>query len=208
MCHAYSTTCKGPRASSYLVVEPGIDLGPLFHLQVLSSGPPYFGSNSVGDFSGKRKQLEFLFLTRRLQGFVPCHCSTGGPLLYEGISLTMNSKLLNGSQRVVMDGVISDDECQELQRLTNVREAQLLHLLPKGPTSCPSTCLLGVEPWSAPCCLQLTTSYQALATRANFTLSFEPCRQQQLQEMATEVRPPHTPPVKSSMESLSSKPSR
>ncbi|PNI52599.1 P3H1 isoform 9, partial [Pan troglodytes] len=44
----------------------------------------------------------------------------GGPLLYEGISLTMNSKLLNGSQRVVMDGVISDHECQELQRLTNV----------------------------------------------------------------------------------------
>uniref|UniRef100_A0A2K6LE49 procollagen-proline 3-dioxygenase n=2 Tax=Rhinopithecus TaxID=542827 RepID=A0A2K6LE49_RHIBE len=44
----------------------------------------------------------------------------GGPLLYEGISLTMNSRLLNGSQRVVMDGVISDHECQELQRLTNV----------------------------------------------------------------------------------------
>ncbi|XP_008070791.2 prolyl 3-hydroxylase 1 isoform X1 [Carlito syrichta] len=44
----------------------------------------------------------------------------GGPLLYEGISLTMNSKLLNGSQRVVMDGVISANECRELQRLTNV----------------------------------------------------------------------------------------
>lgn len=43
----------------------------------------------------------------------------GGPLLYEGIHLTMNSKVLNGSQRVVMDGVISDDECRELQRLTN-----------------------------------------------------------------------------------------
>lgn len=41
-------------------------------------------------------------------------------MLYEGISLTMNSKVLNGSQRVVMDGVISEDECQELQRLTNV----------------------------------------------------------------------------------------
>uniref|UniRef100_A0A2I3GE92 procollagen-proline 3-dioxygenase n=1 Tax=Nomascus leucogenys TaxID=61853 RepID=A0A2I3GE92_NOMLE len=41
-------------------------------------------------------------------------------LTREGISLTMNSKLLNGSQRVVMDGVISDHECQELQRLTNV----------------------------------------------------------------------------------------
>ncbi|EHA99291.1 Prolyl 3-hydroxylase 1 [Heterocephalus glaber] len=43
----------------------------------------------------------------------------GGPLLYDSISLTMNSKVLNGSQRVVMDGVISDTECQELQRLTN-----------------------------------------------------------------------------------------
>ncbi|XP_003462554.1 prolyl 3-hydroxylase 1 [Cavia porcellus] len=43
----------------------------------------------------------------------------GGPLLYDGVSLTMNSKLLNGSQRVVMDGVISNAECQELQRLTN-----------------------------------------------------------------------------------------
>ncbi|XP_036717981.1 prolyl 3-hydroxylase 1 [Balaenoptera musculus] len=43
----------------------------------------------------------------------------GGPLLYDGIRLTMTSKVLNGSQRVVMDGVISDDECRELQRLTN-----------------------------------------------------------------------------------------
>ncbi|XP_007110113.1 prolyl 3-hydroxylase 1 [Physeter macrocephalus] len=43
----------------------------------------------------------------------------GGPLLYDGIRLTMTSKVLNGSQRVVMDGVISDEECRELQRLTN-----------------------------------------------------------------------------------------
>lgn len=34
----------------------------------------------------------------------------------------MNSKVLNGSQRVVMDGVISDAECRELLRLSNVRE--------------------------------------------------------------------------------------
>lgn len=62
-----------------------------------------------------------------------CHCFAGGPLLYEGIRLTMNSRVLNGSQRVVMDGVISDDECRELQRLTNVRETRRPHLLPKGP---------------------------------------------------------------------------
>ncbi|XP_075762972.1 prolyl 3-hydroxylase 1 isoform X2 [Pelodiscus sinensis] len=43
----------------------------------------------------------------------------GGPLLYEGLSVTMNSRQLNGSQRVVVDGVISEDECRELQKLTN-----------------------------------------------------------------------------------------
>lgn len=32
----------------------------------------------------------------------------------------MNSKTLNGSQRVVVDGVLSAEECRELQRLTNV----------------------------------------------------------------------------------------
>ncbi|NWS97454.1 P3H1 hydroxylase, partial [Mionectes macconnelli] len=43
----------------------------------------------------------------------------GGPLGYEGASVTMNSKALNGSQRVVVDGVLSAEECRELQRLTN-----------------------------------------------------------------------------------------
>lgn len=40
--------------------------------------------------------------------------------MYKGASVTMNSKTLNGSQRVVVDGVLSDEECRELQRLTNV----------------------------------------------------------------------------------------
>uniref|UniRef100_A0A8C4KKA1 procollagen-proline 3-dioxygenase n=1 Tax=Dromaius novaehollandiae TaxID=8790 RepID=A0A8C4KKA1_DRONO len=43
----------------------------------------------------------------------------GGPLVYEGASVTMNSKALNGSQRVVVDGVLSAEECRELQRLSN-----------------------------------------------------------------------------------------
>ncbi|XP_030319580.1 prolyl 3-hydroxylase 1 [Calypte anna] len=43
----------------------------------------------------------------------------GGPLVYEGASVTMNSKALNGSQRVVVDGVLSSEECQELQKLSN-----------------------------------------------------------------------------------------
>lgn len=41
-------------------------------------------------------------------------------MVYEGASVTMNSKALNGSQRVVVDGVLSAEECRELQRLTNV----------------------------------------------------------------------------------------
>lgn len=60
-------------------------------------------------------------------------------MLYEGISLTMNSKVLNGSQRVVMDGVISADECQELQRLTNVRNP----VTAPSPHSVPRKRLLG-----------------------------------------------------------------
>ncbi|NWI08546.1 P3H1 hydroxylase, partial [Crypturellus soui] len=43
----------------------------------------------------------------------------GGPLVYEGASVTMGSRALNGSQRVVVDGVLSDEECRELQRLSN-----------------------------------------------------------------------------------------
>nr|XP_060614731.1 prolyl 3-hydroxylase 1 [Anolis sagrei ordinatus] len=43
----------------------------------------------------------------------------GGPLLYDGLHVAMNSKVLNGSQRVVVDGVLSEEECRALQRLTN-----------------------------------------------------------------------------------------
>ncbi|XP_070701611.1 prolyl 3-hydroxylase 1 [Pempheris klunzingeri] len=42
-----------------------------------------------------------------------------GTLLYDDIKVTMTSKQLNGSQRVLLDGVITDDECRELQRLSN-----------------------------------------------------------------------------------------
>ncbi|GAA6225403.1 prolyl 3-hydroxylase 1 [Lates japonicus] len=43
----------------------------------------------------------------------------GGALLYDNIKVTMTSKQLNGTQRVLLDGVISDDECRELHRLSN-----------------------------------------------------------------------------------------
>ncbi|XP_071767734.2 prolyl 3-hydroxylase 1 [Centroberyx gerrardi] len=43
----------------------------------------------------------------------------GGPVLYDGITVAMASSQLNGSQRVLLDGVISEDECRELHRLSN-----------------------------------------------------------------------------------------
>ncbi|KAG7477705.1 hypothetical protein MATL_G00072570 [Megalops atlanticus] len=43
----------------------------------------------------------------------------GGNLLYDDIKVTMASKALNGSQRVVLDSVITEDECRELHRLSN-----------------------------------------------------------------------------------------
>uniref|UniRef100_A0A3Q1FFG2 procollagen-proline 3-dioxygenase n=1 Tax=Acanthochromis polyacanthus TaxID=80966 RepID=A0A3Q1FFG2_9TELE len=43
----------------------------------------------------------------------------GGALPFDNIKVTMTSKQLNGSQRVLLDGVITDDECMELQRLAN-----------------------------------------------------------------------------------------
>ncbi|XP_020346005.1 prolyl 3-hydroxylase 1 [Oncorhynchus kisutch] len=43
----------------------------------------------------------------------------GGPLLFDDIKITMSSKQLNGSQRVLLDGFISEGECRELTRLSN-----------------------------------------------------------------------------------------
>ncbi|XP_041061670.1 prolyl 3-hydroxylase 1 isoform X1 [Carcharodon carcharias] len=43
----------------------------------------------------------------------------GGPLLYNEVKVFMNAKHLNGTQRVALDGVITDKECEELRYLSN-----------------------------------------------------------------------------------------
>ncbi|KAL2090859.1 hypothetical protein ACEWY4_013122 [Coilia grayii] len=42
-----------------------------------------------------------------------------GSVLFENIKVTMTSKMLNGTQRVLLDGVTTEDECRELHRLSN-----------------------------------------------------------------------------------------
>ncbi|KAM8954335.1 prolyl 3-hydroxylase 2 isoform 2-T2 [Pelodytes ibericus] len=44
----------------------------------------------------------------------------GGSLLYEGVQLVYNSAFLNGTQRVQLDNVISEEECEELREVANV----------------------------------------------------------------------------------------
>ncbi|XP_058493785.1 prolyl 3-hydroxylase 2 [Solea solea] len=51
---------------------------------------------------------------------VPHKVSEGGSLLYDRVQLVQNSAALNGTQRVLLDQVISEDECTELRHLAHV----------------------------------------------------------------------------------------
>ena len=166
------------KAQEPTAVDQDLDLLP-FSSKFHPLDHPTFGSDQTGGFSGEQETTGISLpfskaisdgecLDRTTAGFSRCYCFAGGPLLYDGIRLTMTSKVLNGSQRVVMDGVISDDECRELQRLTNVREPgdHTISLRAQPP---PTRCLLGAERLPAPCCGQSTTSSWALSCLANST---------------------------------------
>ncbi|KAK1344041.1 hypothetical protein QTO34_014600 [Cnephaeus nilssonii] len=43
----------------------------------------------------------------------------GGPLIYENITFVYNSEQLNGTQRVLLDNVLSEDQCRELHSVAN-----------------------------------------------------------------------------------------
>lgn len=53
-------------------------------------------------------------------------CSEGGPLLYDGVQLVQNSATLNGTQRVLLDQVITEEECSALKHLAHVRTPPVL----------------------------------------------------------------------------------
>lgn len=48
-------------------------------------------------------------------------------MLYDSIRLVQNSAALNGTQRVVFDDVITEDECAEL---SNIAHVCVLHATP------------------------------------------------------------------------------
>lgn len=50
-----------------------------------------------------------------------CSVPLGGPLLYENITFVYNSEQLNGTQRVLLDNVLSEEQCRELHSVASVR---------------------------------------------------------------------------------------
>lgn len=49
----------------------------------------------------------------------PQQLKEGGPLLYDSVQLVQNSVALNGTQRVLLDNVISEEECADLRHLAH-----------------------------------------------------------------------------------------
>lgn len=46
--------------------------------------------------------------------------STGGPVPQVGVTITMDDELLNGTNRVVLDGVMTEKECDRILQLAAV----------------------------------------------------------------------------------------
>ncbi|XP_010730754.3 prolyl 3-hydroxylase 2 [Larimichthys crocea] len=49
----------------------------------------------------------------------PQHLKEGGSLVYDSVQLVQNSAALNGTQRVLLDHVISEEECSDLRHLAH-----------------------------------------------------------------------------------------
>ncbi|XP_057696713.1 prolyl 3-hydroxylase 2 isoform X2 [Corythoichthys intestinalis] len=72
--------------------------------------------------SGTDGGLEYVPLTEKKNVNVAASqpLKEGGPLLHNNVRLVYNSAELNGTQRVLLDHVISEDECVDLQQLAHM----------------------------------------------------------------------------------------
>ncbi|KAF0042100.1 hypothetical protein F2P81_005632 [Scophthalmus maximus] len=71
--------------------------------------------------SGTDGWMEYVPISekRNVTVVVPQQLKEGGPLVYDSVQLVQNSAALNGTQRVLLDHVISEDECAELRHLAH-----------------------------------------------------------------------------------------
>ncbi|XP_061682356.1 prolyl 3-hydroxylase 2 [Syngnathoides biaculeatus] len=67
--------------------------------------------------SGTNGGMEYVPSAEKKNTSASQHLKEGGPLLYDGVQLVYNSADMNGSQRVLLDQVITEDECAELRQL-------------------------------------------------------------------------------------------
>lgn len=110
----------------------------------------------------------------------PCCPVAGGPLVYDSVQLVQNSAALNGSQRVLLDHVISEQECSDLRHLAHVRVSHF---------------------WKSP--VVLLNSFQLLVLLQDCTdlalkeLTFSTLRLSPWQETVTEAGCLLTPPMRS-----------
>lgn len=61
------------------------------------------------------------FLETEVTEKTMCSVPLGGPLPYENITLVYDSQQLNGTQRVLLDNVLSEEQCRELHSVASVR---------------------------------------------------------------------------------------
>ncbi|XP_031431304.1 prolyl 3-hydroxylase 2 isoform X2 [Clupea harengus] len=71
--------------------------------------------------SGTDGWMEYVPISEKKNGTITVvqELKEGGPLLYDNVKLIQNSEALNGTQRVLLDDVISEDECTELKSLAH-----------------------------------------------------------------------------------------
>lgn len=50
----------------------------------------------------------------------PTLLAAGGPVSRAGVTIAMDDQLLNGTNRVVLDGVMTEEECERILHLANV----------------------------------------------------------------------------------------
>ncbi|KAM9384081.1 prolyl 3-hydroxylase 2 [Pholidichthys leucotaenia] len=87
----------------------------------------YWGSTGGRDPSdripsGTDGGMEYVPISEKKNAAIapPQHLGEGGPVLYDGVEVVQNSVDLNGTQRVLLDHVISEEECAELRHLAEV----------------------------------------------------------------------------------------
>uniref|UniRef100_UPI00398F3D17 prolyl 3-hydroxylase 2 isoform X2 n=1 Tax=Pristiophorus japonicus TaxID=55135 RepID=UPI00398F3D17 len=77
------------------------------------------GRRASGDVEALRQPEMPVTQRKRMEKKVESEQQEGGPLLFDQVKLVQNSHQLNGSQRVLLDDVITPQECRVLYQVAN-----------------------------------------------------------------------------------------